>query len=142
MATREFEASYLKLQIEAAQVGLVNHIENEWVKDCRRVYNYMEKQNKSFWARFKHWVIYDSGLSKTKLLPFDEFVEDRRTWLYSQYSQTYTWYQDHVEGWLKQTLLFDKLGNLAKKNAYAGNTVKIDENEWSTICKYKEILRS
>jgi hypothetical protein len=138
MATREFDSSYIHLLCEAALVGLDNHVHNEWAKECRRQHAWqtkeMERKNKS-WLR-KIFRCKPVTLSSLK-----DFIEERKQWLYSEYSQTYTFWNDHSERWIGVESTLKRIKRLSADNN-AGNVVTVmDDSEFNTVSKYAKVVR-
>jgi hypothetical protein len=138
MATREFTSESIFLLCEAALVGLDNHIVNEWRKDCRRQYAWqtseMERKNKS-------WLRKIFRCKPITLSLFDDFVEERKQWLYSQYSDTYTLWKDHYERWIGTDATIQRIKQLSAENLSGSKDTRIDDSEFNTLKRFAKVTK-
>lgn len=135
MATREFESKYVFDLAETALKGLQSRINYEWAEDCKKQYKYNEEAKMTWWSRFsaRFWgVKFDEEINT-----FEEYVEARKDWLFSEYSTTYTLWMYHTERWDKTLRLINRIKNLAAANVHGSAMTKLDGSEFNTLAAYE-----
>ena len=134
MATREFDSKYVNFLVEGAKIGLDNFVEEEWVKECRFQYEFRIRASQTWWSRLCHYL-WNSEKAKHPG-PFEEFVEERRNWLASHYSATYTYWHDHVDNYVKKYVQLARLRRISEENVNAATATRLDDDEYSFLKRY------
>lgn len=136
MATREFNSDYIHGLAELALEGLDNHINNKWIDECIWNHEYIYEQMKTRWNRFLRLF----GMGRKEPLPLEEYIEYRKTVLYSIYSDTYTLWKSHTDDYVDVKNKIIRICNLAEENEYASKLTRLDDKEYNTLNKYAAVV--
>ena len=133
MATREFDSVYVNDLATTALIGLDVYINQEWEKECKKYYH---PEPYTRWERFSHrlWT----GRKPESDPAFDQYVEERKLVLYSEYSDTYTLWRNHTDRWIKIRALIERIRILSEENQQASKMTRLDDSEYTTLRNYAE----
>ena len=132
MATREFKSDFIYDLASEALTGLHNHIENVWIDKSIRHHEYLSTLISSRRNRFLRMF----GCGHKEPSPLDEFIEERKDFLYSIYSDKYTLWDAFIEDYLKSIKNITRICNLAERNAAGSDMTRIDDVEYTMLNKY------
>ncbi|WEM34238.1 hypothetical protein [Xanthomonas phage X1] len=135
MATREFDADFIFDIAKRAREGVNARAHEAWVDTYKGDrYQWHVDENK---RRNNRWLTKLGVWEVETILPFDEWIEERKTWTDPDGWGFGTW-RMHLSRYDDDRAELRRIMNLAEEEAKASKVVRISDDEYNTLRFYEK----